>query len=90
MIFIFINCKNLKNMKNFFKKICCCLCKKSDSIPLVEVGEENLEMGIKKLSHNASEEELFDKRWYREDEKEKIKYVTRQIFKFKLHRQRKV
>lgn len=77
-------------MKNFFRKICCCLCKNSDTIPLVEEGEERLETGIKKLSHNASEEELFDKRWYREDEKEKIKYVTTQFIIFKPHRQRKI
>ena len=77
-------------MKNFFRRICYCLCNKSGTIPLVEEGEEKFEAGIQKLSQSASEEELFDKKWYREDEKEKIKYVTTQLIKFKLHRQRKV
>lgn len=77
-------------MKNFFRRICYCLCNKSGTIPLVEEGEEKFETGIQKLSQSASEEELFDKKWYREDEKEKIKYVTTQLIKFKLHRQRKV
>lgn len=77
-------------MKNFFRRICYCLCNKSGTIPLVEEGEEKFGTGIQKLSQSASEEELFDKKWYREDEKEKIKYVTTQLIKFKLHRQRKV
>ena len=77
-------------MKNFFRRICYCLCNKSGTIPLVEEGEEKVGTGIQKLSQSASEEELFDKKWYREDEKEKIKYVTTQLIKFKLHRQKKV
>lgn len=77
-------------MKNFFRRICYCLCNKSGTIPLVEEGEEKFGTGIQKLSQSASEEELFDKKWYREDEKEKIKYVTTQFIKFKLHRQKKV
>ena len=63
-------------MKNFFRRICYCLCNKSGTIPLVEEGEEKFGTGIQKLSQSASEEELFDNQiYYKIKNDEHVHYI---------------